>query len=268
MGYHFRNVLSLFYVALFWATIFNSSPVAGGTIKRESERSRSLTPRQYALPNPPPDPAPKPGDGSASGTYCTIAAGAQDYATVVLCQGLVDLANALQYTNAASFLQHYLDATGTDLSFEVEDMIRDLPNFAAAVQTLVQNNAKTPSNKAAAAAPGSSFPFQSAWKLYSVSLTENPNWYAAIGSFSYSVTGVVTKVSKNQTALAYVVDVFDRYNWESGKKFTLNVVTLLSDPIGHLNQACLAQAYNVRASTVQNVVNPYDPSQPLPPITK
>jgi hypothetical protein len=247
------------------------------TIKRElvdENAAGSLSSRQYSIPEPPPDPSPTPGDGSASGTFCTATPGPLDYVTQYGCQILVNGGNLLNLKNAASHLQYYLAGSGVDFNVEFEALINDLPNFAVAASTLVQSSATKAYNKAVKAGPGSSITFQEpsgGWKTYTEDKGNlNADWFFAEGAFSYSVSGVVTLKgpSTSNATLAYVVDIFDRYNWDAGKTFTIGPITIPTIDIGHLNQVCLAQVYNVRGSTTLNVINPYDPSLPLPPITK
>jgi hypothetical protein len=279
MHYHLGSPLTLFFIALFGFLILSPSTTTARTISKELVNKsvvRTLNRRQQAIPEPPPDPPPKQGDGSASGTYCTASPTPLDYATKNLCIFLISLAQVLGYKNAESHMQYYLDGSGVDFNVEVEALIHDLPNFAAAAYTLVDHSAKVAYGHALVAPPETPITFQIPWKLYSSSVKGNfnPDWLAAEGSFSYSVSGVVklkngTNGNPGQAVLTYAVDMFDRYNWELGTSFTLDLVTVASGPIGRLNQVCLAQVYNVRGSTTLNVVDPYDPTQqPLPPIQK
>ena len=67
-----------------------------------------------------------------------------------------------------------------------------------------------------AVSSGCSETFVSSWDVYSVNKDEIQDWFFALGSFSYSVAGVVHD-DDTGALLEYKVCVFDRYNWDGGR---------------------------------------------------
>jgi hypothetical protein len=86
--------------------------------------------------------------------------------------------------------------------------------------------------------------FAMPWEIIAPKM--NTDWYYALGAFSYSVTGKVTKYSANNATLEYVVHIFDRYNWDGDKAVTINGIGIEDNELGNLHLKGLAREYIVR----------------------
>ena len=137
-----------------------------------------------------------------------------------------------------------------------------LPKFRDAVKALAQNEAAVAYKKIPAA--GGSKAFSSSWESFYATKDMSWNWFFAIGGFSYSVTGVVTRSSKG-ASLEYVTHIFDRYNWDAGKSVDIGPFHFEDTELGHLHLVGLAREYTVRGSTGVNKVKSFKPSKVIPP---
>ncbi|MFE0196196.1 hypothetical protein ACFWZZ_11680 [[Kitasatospora] papulosa] len=79
-------------------------------------------------------------------------------------------------------------------------------------------------------------------------------WFHAVGSHQQNVSGMVTVSpgdgDKPQVSLDYQVNVWDRYNWDSGKSTTFpGGVTIPDDDMGRLHKVGFAQEFDMRGSS-------------------
>lgn len=263
---HFRSLFSLSAITLYGVANFIPSIKAAPTIEIDKSVSNGLKSRQYSIPGPPPDPQLQPGDGAASGKYNSASWGPADYITIDECYAMVAAAATIGWPNAAEHMSHYLENSGTEFQNNVDTMMKDLINFRTAVHALAQDSAKAAYTGASASGPDSSQTFQTPWVQYGYDAGnfDNKDWFFADGAFSYSLSGEVSISKAGKISLAYVVHVFDRYNWDKGKSTTIGRITITDEQIGHLNMVGWARDYIVRGTSTVNTIDPYDPAKALP----
>jgi hypothetical protein len=218
-------------------------------------------PRAIAIPPVPADP-PKPASGDGIGPYASKKAGVGDYISKAKFYGIAAAAGELFLLNAERNMRHYLGDSGSDLTVTPESMMGGLPTFRTAVKALAQNEAaaayKRISGKSGEKA------FSSPWQGFYATKDMSWDWFFAIGGFSYSVTGVVTKTSGGGS-LRYRVHIFDRYNWDQGKSVDIGPFHFEDKELGNLHLVGLAREYTVRGSSAVNEVQKFTPTTVIPP---
>ncbi|KAI9766150.1 MAG: hypothetical protein M1840_006717 [Geoglossum simile] len=252
--YHGRCLLSLLYLTLFSISILIQSTAATPVLN-------SLKARQDGIPPAPADPPLQPGDGS--GPWKSEDPSWGDYLLEIKYRGIASGADIKGLHNAADNMRYYLDGSGKDLNTPPESIMKDLANFKAAVHATAQNSAKSTYTKAAAS-PGAPETFSTPWDVYGYADGNfNDDWFYAMGAFSYSVSGKVT-VSGGKSSLEYVVHIFDRYNWDSGKSTNLGPINIKDDELARLHKVGLAREFVIRGSSAVQKVDDYDPNVTLP----
>ncbi|KAI9774475.1 MAG: hypothetical protein M1839_001708 [Geoglossum umbratile] len=251
---HGRSLLSLlFAVVLSLSMLIRST--AGAPVPD------SLEARQDGIPPAPADPPQQPGDGS--GPWKSENAIWTDYLLVTKYRAVATGADIKGLHNAAHHMNYYLDDSGKDLAVTPENIMKDLANFKAAIRATAQNSAKA-AYTTAAASLGTAATFTTPWAVYGYADGNfNDDWFYAMGAFSYSVSGKVT-VSGGKAALEYVVHVFDRYNWDSGKSTDIGPINIKDDELARLHKVGLAREYVIRGSSAVQKVDAYDPNVTLP----
>jgi hypothetical protein len=219
-----------------------------------------LSPRAPAIPGPPADP-PKPADGDGIGPYDSKDAGWRDRLSKAKFFTIAAAAGEIGLTNAERGMRHYLGNSGDTLNVAPGPMMKDLDKFRDAAQALAQNEA-TKAYKAISKASGSKA-FSSKWSTYYATKEQSWDWFYAIGGFSYSVTGVVTK-SSGGGSLKYKIHIFDRYNWDAGKSVDIGPFHFEDRELGELHLKGLAREYVVRGSSQVNEVKSFKPGTVIP----
>ncbi|KAL9103481.1 MAG: hypothetical protein Q9163_001477 [Psora crenata] len=224
--------------------------------------SASPVRRDIAIPPVPADP-PQPADGDGIGPYDSQDAGIGDRLDKAKFYAVAVAAGELNLVNAERGMRHYLGNSGDDLNVSPEAMMNGLPKFRESVKVLAQNEAAA-AYKTIAGATGEKA-FSSRWGNFYATKDMSWDWYFAIGGYSYSVTGVVTKTSGGTGSLKYRVHVFDRYNWDSGKSVDIGPFHFEDTELGNLHLKGLAKEYTVRGSSGVNTVEEFTPTTSLPP---
>ncbi|MCJ1366805.1 hypothetical protein MMC16_005935 [Acarospora aff. strigata] len=221
-----------------------------------------LQPRALSIPSAPSDP-PAPASGDGIGPYNSQNAGIRDRLNKAKFYSVAVAAGEIGLVNAERGMRHYLGNSGGDLSVSPEAMMSGLPRLRDAVKALAQNQAVA-AYKSISAATGEKR-FSSSWQGYYATKDQSWDWYYAIGGFSYSVTGVVTKASGGGGSLRYRVHVFDRYNWDAGKSVDIGPFHFEDRELGELHLKGLAREYTVRGSGGVNEVEKFTPTTVIPP---
>lgn len=209
------------------------------------------------IPRPPSDPPAPAGDGI--GPYKSQSAGIKDRLSRAKFTAVARAARIKGYSNASKHLIHYLQNTGKTLTIAPESIMKDLPNFKQAARALVQNRATLAYNSINRA--NGSKAFSSRWNGF---YAKKGDWFYALGGYSYSVTGVVTKYG-NKGSMKYKIHIFDRYNWDKGKEVTIGPFTFKDSELGNLHLKGLAREYVVRGSSKENSVSSFLPERVIPP---
>ncbi|KAJ9665902.1 hypothetical protein H2201_004026 [Coniosporium apollinis] len=223
--------------------------------------SANPLPRALSIPPAPADP-PKPADGDGIGPYNSQDAGIRDRLAKAKFYTVAVAAGELGLVNAERGMRHYLGNSGDDLNVTPESMMSGLSKFRESVKALAQNEAAA-AYKSISGASGEKA-FRSSWKNFYATKDQSWDWYFAIGGFSYSVTGVVTKASGGGS-LKYRVHVFDRYNWDAGKSVDIGPFHFEDTELGNLHLKGLAREYTVRGSSAVNEVKKFTPTTVIPP---
>ncbi|KAI9663371.1 MAG: hypothetical protein M1831_002655 [Alyxoria varia] len=227
-----------------------------------STLAKPLERRDTAIPSAPADPT-QPADGDGIGPYASKKAGIGDRLDKAKFYTVAVTAGELGLVNAESNLRHYLGDSGDDKNVEPGDIMDDLPKFRDSVKALAQNEAAAAYKRIPA--KGGTKAFSSSWKSFYATKDMSWNWFFAIGGFSYSVTGVVTRSSGGGGSLKYVAHIFDRYNWDAGKSVDIGPFHFEDTELGHLHLVGLAREYTVRGSTGVNKVKSFTPTTVIPP---
>lgn len=154
--------------------------------------------------------------------------------------------------DAALHLSHYLQNSGEDLVVDPDRIRADEPDLDRVAQARIDRWAE--GQAAEALKQGKPVSFRTGWEQYTA---ETDNWYFAMGTFSYAVSGVATPQSDGSVTVEYQVHVFDRYNWDPGKGVVLpgEEKATMDEELGRLHQAGVAQEYVIRGSSDPGTVN-------------
>lgn len=125
--------------------------------------------------------------------------------------------------NFNRLLSHFLGNTGDQAKVSVDEMFRDLNGFRAETNTLSQQAVKEaravlPSGYTGPVAFQSDYDgsFTPDWKT-------NPDWFFALGTFTYQTSGVALPSDHGNYAIAAQTTVYDYYNFDQrGKLGMLN----------------------------------------------
>lgn len=146
--------------------------------------------------------------------------------------------------------------------------MRGLPLFQEKVREVVQTEAASAYKKILTAKGEKSF--SSKWQSFYATKSQSSDWFYSLGGFSYSVTGVVEKSGSelSGTTLRYLVHIFDRYNWDSGKAVDIGPFHFEDKELGNLHLKGLAREYVVRGTALEFVYR-YTPTMVIPsPVTE
>lgn len=216
------------------------------------------SPRFQNISIPPAPVDPPLGALDGSGPYNSKSASFADKAKKVKFYAFAIAAGELGLINAEKNMRHYLGNTGQDLTIDPGLMMDDIPDFRNSVRTLVQNSASEAYNSIVEATGSTAF--SSTWNIFYATEKKSPNWYFAIGGFSYSVTGTVAK----HGSLKYRVHIFDRYNWDVGKNVTIGGETIKDTELGDLHLKGLAKEYTIRGTSSVNEVPSFIQTTTIP----
>ena len=120
-------------------------------------------------------------------------------------------ANAAGLKHAAALLTHFLDNSGKPFQINVDTMLAEITGFRSATDGL----AKAAAYSTLAGMPGHTgpFAFSSEWRSFDVSRS-NEDWFLAMHSFDFQVSGVAVPTGDGRWDITYRVSIFDYYNWE------------------------------------------------------
>lgn len=148
--------------------------------------------------------------------------------------------------DAARNMAHYLlDNDGTDLTINLEAMVRDVPSArarfereVAQLQAFVETLPPGSRNSITSKACEVGYNRQG----------ENRNWFFAIGGYSSWGKGIATVTTDADKTPLYDVDFeykfYDRYNWDAGKSVTFAGITVTDKFMGEFHRQGLAREYD------------------------
>lgn len=136
-------------------------------------------------------------------------------------EGLVEAGRSAGQTYAPELLQHFLDGSGKTMTVPVDNMFHDMPWFQQSAQDQTRATVQTAIN---AMPPGYKGPvaFQSDYTNLKSDGTparpdkfNNPDWFAAMGTFSYQTSGIATPTADGHYSVAARTSVYDYYNFDT-----------------------------------------------------
>jgi len=213
----------------------------------------------YVNVTPVPPKPPKPDEGS--GPHGTEENTIIDNISETKWYTVANLAESIGYADAARHMRHYLDGSGKDLKVKPESMLRDMPQFKqqakSDLNSFIQDIQMFMKDKYNGHETSENFTSKFAgsnWKNFYATKRKSSNWYYAMGGFSYSYTAKATANPSNdgtaQLDIRYQMHVYDRYNWDKGKKVHLGDIFQVNDStLGRLHQVGLAKEYDIKGST-------------------
>ncbi|TDH56698.1 hypothetical protein E2F47_06095 [Mycobacterium eburneum] len=138
-----------------------------------------------------------------------------------LAEHLVAGGRAAGQTYAPDLLQHFLNGSGTPMTVPVDNMFHDMPWFQQSAQDQTRATVQTAINAMPAGYKGP-IAFQSDYTNQRSDGTmarpdkyTNPDWFAAMGTFSYQTSGVATPTADGHYSVAAKTSVYDYYNFET-----------------------------------------------------
>ncbi|MEU2573299.1 hypothetical protein ACIP3B_17340 [Streptomyces anulatus] len=195
---------------------------------------------------------------AGSGPFDTEAPTAHDLWILTQAQAIATGGDVTGEVAASRNMQHYLSGTGEPLDLDVNRILHDDSGFRTDVGTLhIAENQEAWRQKAldefekAGGDRTVVVPVES--QAIGRTFGED-EWFHAVGSHQQNVSGMVTVSpgdgGKPQVSLDYQVNVWDRYNWDSGKATTFpGGVTIPDDDMGRLHKVGFAQEFDMRGSS-------------------
>ncbi|WP_367319701.1 hypothetical protein [Streptomyces sp. HUAS ZL42] len=157
-------------------------------------------------------------------------------------------------TDAAYHMDHYLRGLGTPVNLDVDRMLTDDETLRQAAEYSIADEKERWRRQALDAFEKSggnpvSIPVETPPQSYTHS---DRNWYLAVGSGMTNTTGLVTVVpgenGEPRVSLDYQVNVWDRYNWDPGKKTPIGPTEVTDADMARLHTTGLAREFDMRGS--------------------
>ncbi|MGW3043836.1 hypothetical protein ACWC9T_28175 [Kitasatospora sp. NPDC001159] len=141
--------------------------------------------------------------------------------------GIAAMPFAAGGTHASANMAHYLSGTGEPLNLNVEDMLKDIPDFQESVSTTLDGNLPGWQAEALAEYRRTGKPValvqQTGWQPMSATPESSKDWFYAVGSFHYNTEAKIevkptSPGAPPEVTVTYKTHVRDRYNWDFEKK--------------------------------------------------
>ncbi|MFG2663550.1 hypothetical protein ACGFY6_04785 [Streptomyces sp. NPDC048387] len=196
-----------------------------------------------------------------AGPYGSESPGAADYGKYLQAKGIANAGDFVGMPDAARHMDHYLRGTGTPLDLDVDRMLTDSANLrdkAAELRADEQDDWRRQALAAFEKSGGQpvAIPVETHADGYThaaQSGAPDRNWFLAVGSGMTNSTGVVTAVpgadGRPQVSIDYQVNVWDRYNWDSGKATPIGPTSVTDADMARLHTVGLAREFDMRGSS-------------------
>ncbi|MFB9954011.1 hypothetical protein [Cellulomonas denverensis] len=158
---------------------------------------------------------------------------------------------------AGNHLLHYLEGSGEDVILPVETMLAESASFLNDVveyrKALVAQAIRLAGQSGATSAV--TFPVRSEWRGFTFDSTDDRDWYLAVGSLNYAITGDITVYPPSPGSsewiytINYQVSVDDRYNWDAGKATPVAGTTIKDSDLAALHLAGFAQEFDMHGTS-------------------
>lgn len=177
----------------------------------------------------------------------------------------------LIYDDAAKHLLHFFGNTGRDYTIDFQGMIAEVVK----VKTGVDQELHSAMEFAKALPPGITHITSGSLKGIYIHKGDNPNWFYANGGIYIWGEGTVTVTesgSNRSIHLALDVHMWDRYNWDGGKKTDIGPITITDERMAEFHRMGLAKEFDcygkvdyVRSLSVAAPGPAPKPPGPMPP---
>ncbi|MEU9983941.1 hypothetical protein [Streptomyces sp. NPDC050856] len=207
-----------------------------------------------------------------SGAYATEDPTPGDVRLHALALSMATAGDVIGEVGASRNMLHYLSGTGTPLDLDVDRILSDDSDFRSWVETdhLAHNKERWRREaldefQRAGGDKAVVVPVESRTAHRTLPSDE---WFHAVGANAHNVSGVVTVTPGPQgrtpgVSLEYQVNMWDRYNWDSGKSTTFpGGIVIKDDDMGRLHTVGIAREFDMRGSSSPYT---YDLSNPAPP---
>lgn len=176
----------------------------------------------------------------------------KDHATKLGVEGAANAAGPV-IPNASRNLLHFLGNSGEPLEQDVDQMLKDVPDFAAQADADVENLAKSAVEDArnSGVTGPVTYPVNTDWTGHYLTKDQSQDWFFATGGIQYSTQGQVTVYPpstpggewtyKTETSVSYR----DRYNWDGGKSTDIGPLNVSDEQLGRLNEVGIAQNFDM-----------------------
>ncbi|MET8542138.1 hypothetical protein ABZW03_15990 [Kitasatospora sp. NPDC004799] len=169
--------------------------------------------------------------------------------------GIAGMPFAAGDTNASANMAHFLSGTGEPLGLDVEDMLKDIPDFQESVNTTLNGNVPGWEAEALAEYRRTGKPValvqQTGWQPMSATPESSKDWFYAVGSFHYNTQAKIevkptSPGAPPEVTVTYQTHVRDRYNWDHKKGTDVpGVGYVTDDDIQRLHRTGLAQEFDM-----------------------
>lgn len=91
---------------------------------------------------------------------------------------------------------------------------------------------------------------------------ENSNWFYAVGGYAYWGKAKATVIpigNQRSIKMDFEFKLFDRYNWDKGKKVTIGSYKITDDFMQKFHRQCYAREFNVKG-LYRTTINFKDPT--------
>jgi len=158
-------------------------------------------------------------DGTGPAQYKSVRPDLVDEPTLAALDGYARLgaasAAAAGSDKADRLLNHFLDNSGSETPVSVDAMLKDMDKFRSnadgeALDTLTSARNGLPSGYTGPVIFQGEFS-----KTYRPDNTNNPDWFLALGNFSYKTSGIAVPSDNGGYTVSYRTSVYDYYNFDS-----------------------------------------------------
>jgi hypothetical protein len=154
--------------------------------------------------------------------------------------------------DAAMHMKHYMDASGSRLTIDLEDMVSSGPTATERFKNEVRQAQLFVEKLPVGSHVFTSLTAESAYNYKH----EGKNWYFAVGGYSTWGSGRAT-VRNGATGKEYEVQFeykfYDRYNWDKGKSVSIAGIEISDKFMGEFHRQGLAREFDMNGSMTRHL---------------
>jgi hypothetical protein len=206
----------------------------------------------YVLGDKPPPVTPDAGSGPWCSAPPTLEYAA--YKSAIELAMLTPLVQIKVGPDAVAHMRHYLSNTGTDYHVDLSAMMSKSQNLRRFHDAELEEAKRF----AQSLEPGAHAITSSRLRTDGFEERDEPYYFYAVGGYSYWGQGTVRieDVGKNQRriTLDFQFHFYDRYNWDTGKKTGIGLITVRDNFLQELHRRCYAREYDLKGEIKKQVV--------------